>query len=154
MRYKASKSSYQNNGVDFFVKAFQNRLHRTPYEYIDEKIATGSKIDDIRYLFNVVSAEISLQNSCEYFDFDYFYSRRNYYHKGNPHNAPTKISNRPKNAGKLWSKEDERLLIKMYESGAAKRAMSDRFGRTENGLAARLVRLGIIEGREVFYNRK
>ena len=158
MRRKANTAIYKskklNTNPEFFIRVFQNRLHRTPNEYIEEKIKTGSKIDDIRYLFNVVAAEISLQNSCKHFDFDYFYSRRRYYNKGNPQNAPTKISTRPKNAGKLWSKEEEQLLIKMYESTTTKQEMCDRFERTERGLAARLVRLGIIEEREVFYKRK
>ena len=154
MRYKAIKGSHQNNDVEFFVKVFQNRLHRTPDEYIDEKLATGSKLDAVKYLFDIQAAAISQSNNCGYFDFDYFYSRRNYCNKGNPQNAPTKISTRPKNAGKLWSKEEEQLLIKMYQSTATKQEMCDRFGRTERGLAARLVRLGIIEEREIFYKRK
>ena len=153
MKYRASKSPFQNNGVDFFSKVFQNRLHRTPNEYIEEKIKTGSKIDDIRYLFNVVAAEISLQNSCKYFDFDYFYNRSNKQIK-TPQSNFHKSATRPQNAGAKWSAEDEQLLVKMYNNGATKREMCDRFKRTETGLAARLVHLGIIKDRDVFRNRK
>lgn len=146
MEYKANKS------LSLFVKAFQKRLHRTPNKYIDEKLATGSKIDDVKYLFNVIAAEISLQNRCVYFDFDCFYNRcRNNGKLMSPNNH--KVS-RPENAGTKWSKEDKQLLVKMYNSNATKKEMCDRFKRTETGLAARLVRLGVIKDRDVFRNRK
>ena len=157
MRRKANTAIYKskklNTNPEFFIRVFQNRLHRTPNEYIEEKIKTGSKIDDIRYLFNVVAAEISLQNSCKYFDFDYFYNRSNKQIK-TPQSNFHKSATRPQNAGTKWSAEDEQLLVKMYNNGATKREMCDRFKRTETGLAARLVRLGIIEERKVFYKRK
>ena len=60
----------------------------------------------------------------------------------------------PKNAGAKWSAEEEQLLVKMYNSGATKREMCDRFKRTETGLAARLVHLGVISDRDVFRSRK
>lgn len=65
-----------NNELETFVIAFKNKLGRTPNEYIIEKINTGSQIDDIRYLFDVVSAQISYKNECKYFDFDYFYNMK------------------------------------------------------------------------------
>lgn len=65
------------NDLNIFVCAFQKRLGRTPNEYITEKISTGSYIDDIKYLFDIVSAEISYKNGCKYFDFDYFYNTKN-----------------------------------------------------------------------------
>ena len=43
LKNMANKNKTQNTSPAFFVKAFQNRLHRTPNEYIDEKLATGSK---------------------------------------------------------------------------------------------------------------
>ena len=150
MRYKASKASHQNNDVEFFVKVFQNRLHRTPNEYIDEKLATGSKLDAVKYLFDIQAAAISLQNNCKYFDFDYFYNRNSNHIKTKQSNSH-KSTARPQNAGKLWTAEEEPLLIKLYNSGATKAKMCERFGRTENGLAARLVRLGVIRDRDTFY---
>lgn len=136
-----------------FIKAFQERLHRTPDEYIDEKLATGSKFADIRYLFNIVAAQISQQNNCRFFDFDYFYNRSNKQIK-TPQSNSHKSVTRPQNAGKLWTAEEEQLLIKLYNSGATKAEMCERFGRTENGLAARLVRLGIIKDQDIFKNIK
>ena len=112
-----------------------------------------------RILYHIVQAiynSILLQLCCDFnfFDFDYFYSRRSYYNKAKQHSVFSETSNKPQNAGKLWSEEEEQLLIRMYRSGATKREMCDRFGRTENGLAARLVRLGIIEDRKIFYNKE
>lgn len=150
MRYKASKASHQNNDVEFFVKVFQNRLHRTPDEYIDEKLATGSKLDAVKYLFDIQAAAISQSNNCGYFDFDYFYNCSNKHVKA-PQSNSHKSATRPQNAGKLWTAEEEQLLIKLYNSGATKAEMCERFGRTEKGLAARLVRLGVIKDRDTFY---
>lgn len=61
--------------LSLFNSAFQKRLKRTPIEYINKKLNTGSQIDDVKYLFNIISAEISRQNNCEFFDFDYFYEK-------------------------------------------------------------------------------
>ena len=60
----------------------------------------------------------------------------------------------PKNAGKAWSKEDDDLLIDLYRSGASKKDICNTFKRTITGIAARLVRLGEIESRDVFRDRK
>lgn len=147
MEYKANKS------LSLFVKAFQNRLHRTPNEYIDEKLATGSKLDAVKYLFDIQAAAISQSNNCGYFDFDYFYNRSNKQIKI-PQSNFHKSTTRPQNAGTKWSAEEEQLLVKMYNSGATKREMCDRFKRTETGLAARLVHLGVISDRDVFRSRK
>ena len=62
--------------------------------------------------------------------------------------------NMPENAGKPWSKEDEKLLIELYHSGASKRDICNTLKRTSTGIAARLVRLGAIENRDIFRNRK
>ena len=67
---------------------------------------------------------------------------------------PSQKAKQPENAGKAWTREQERLLIKMYNCGASNKEMCEEFKRTETGLAARLVRLGIIESRDVFRGRK
>ena len=146
-----NKTSPPNTDPQFFITAFQKRLGRTPNEYINEKLKTGSHFEDVRYLFNVVSAEISNQNNCKFFDFDYFY-------KSNPTSQPKAYNfqktKRPENAGKAWTVKEEQLLIKMYNSGVSKKEMCNAFKRTEVALAARLVLLGIIESRDIFINRK
>lgn len=73
MMFYARKKNVRKE-LDVFVSAFQKRLRRTPYEYIDKKIKAGSRIEDVEYLFNIVSAEIAQENKCEFFDFDNFYT--------------------------------------------------------------------------------
>ena len=62
--------------------------------------------------------------------------------------------NYPENSGKPWTKEDETLLVDLYHSGFSKREISRNLKRTETGIAARLVHLGIIEDRDTFLYRK
>ena len=107
----------------------------------------------MKYLFNIVAAEISNQNNCKFFDFDYFYKSAissNPQSKANPSQKAKQLEN----AGKAWTREQEQLLIKMYNIGASSKEMCEEFKRTETGLAARLVKLGIIKDREEFRNRK
>ena len=62
--------------------------------------------------------------------------------------------NMPENAGKPWTREDEDLLTSLYRAGASKKELCATLRRTETGIAARLVYLGIIENRDVFRARK
>lgn len=62
--------------------------------------------------------------------------------------------NLPANAGKPWGKEDEDLLVSLYRSGTPKREICKALQRTESGVAARLVHLGIIENRDIFRDKK
>lgn len=59
----------------------------------------------------------------------------------------------PENARKPWTREDENLLIELYRSGASKKDICNTFKRTPTGIAAKLVRLGIIESRDIFIYR-
>ena len=63
----------KRNELNVFISAFKNRFGKTPNEYIARKISTGSHIDDIKYLFNIIAVEIADKNQCKYFDFDNFY---------------------------------------------------------------------------------
>lgn len=62
--------------------------------------------------------------------------------------------NMPANAGKPWAKEDEDLLIRLYQSGASKKDICKTLQRSVTGIAARLVHLGIIESRDIFRDGK
>lgn len=150
---KQQKRGPLNTNPQFFIEAFRRRLGRTPNEYIIEKLKTGSDFEAIKYLFNIVSAEISNQNNCKFFEFDYFYKPAvtSEPQSINSHSSKTK---RPENAGKAWNSEEEHLLIQMYNNRCSKKEMCDTFKRTEVALAARLVRLGIIESRDVFRSSK
>lgn len=57
------------------------------------------------------------------------------------------------NAGKPWTKEDEDLLVSLYHSGTSKKDICKTLQRTATGIAARLVRLGIIDNRDTFRDR-
>ena len=58
-----------------FEIAFEKRLGRFPVDYIAEKIANGSDERSIRYLFDILSAEIGSQNRCKSLGFDYYYKQ-------------------------------------------------------------------------------
>ncbi len=146
-------SKHYNSNLQFFINAFKKRLGRTPNEYINEKLKNGSRFEDVEYLFNIVAAEISNQNNCKFFEFDYFY-KNDISNKPQPRTNNSNKNQRPKNAGKYWTAEEEQLLIKMYHNNASKEEMCNTFKRTENGIAARLVHLGIIKDRDVFRSRK
>lgn len=62
--------------------------------------------------------------------------------------------NLPANAGKSWTKEDEDLLVGLYRSSASKRDICKTLQRTESGVAARLVHLGVIDNRDIFRRRQ
>ena len=61
--------------------------------------------------------------------------------------------NMPENAGKPWTEDDEDLLVNLYRSGTSKKDICNALQRTATGIAARLVRLGIIEDRDTFIDR-
>ncbi len=148
-----TKMQQQNNNPNFFVEAFKERLGRTPNEYISQKLERGSRIEDVEYLFNIISAQISSQNNCKYFDFRFFYKAKVSQQPACPESVLS-TPNKPENSGKFWTREEEQLLIKMYNSGATKKEMCDTFKRTENGLAARLVKLEIIQDKDIFFALK
>lgn len=62
--------------------------------------------------------------------------------------------NLPANAGKPWSKEDEDLLVSLYRSDTPKKDICTSLQRSETGVAARLVHLGVIEDRDIFRSSK
>lgn len=65
----------------------------------------------------------------------------------------TKKNNRPKNAGKPWTAEDEAVLCKMFDSGASRWELCRQFQRTPGALASRLEQLGKLRDREEFFSR-
>jgi hypothetical protein len=59
----------------------------------------------------------------------------------------TPAPQRPGNAGKPWTAEEETLLAEAFDQGTSLRDLAQRHGRSPGGIAARLVRLGKIEER-------
>ena len=58
-----------------FEDAFCKRLNQTPRDWLETKIAAGSRIEDIKYLFEISAAEIARQNNCVPQPFDRYYSQ-------------------------------------------------------------------------------
>lgn len=58
-----------------FEDAFGKRLNQTPLEWLETKIEVGSRIEDIKYLFEISAAEIARQNNCVPQPFDRYYSQ-------------------------------------------------------------------------------
>ena len=65
-----------------------------------------------------------------------------------------KKNSRPENAGKAWTKEDDAKLGELFQANTPKREICRFFQRSEGAIAARLVRLGLIEERDTFRNRR
>lgn len=51
--------------------------------------------------------------------------------------------NLPVNVGKPWTKDEERQLEELYNSGLSKKEISDKLGRTKGSISSRLERLSI-----------
>ena len=66
-----------NDDLTVFTAAFEAQFKRAPMQYIDRKINSGSRIEDVEYLFNLISAEVSKKNKCKFYSFDYFYKKHN-----------------------------------------------------------------------------
>ena len=62
--------------------------------------------------------------------------------------------NMPAKAGTPWTKEDEDLLVSLYQSGTPKKDICTSLQRSETGVAARLVHLGVIKDRDIFRSSK
>lgn len=73
-----------------FEDAFAHRLNKTSAEFVQQKLAAGSAVKDIRYQYEIMAAEIARQNSCTVQDFALYYppqgntmqkSQKKTYHK-------------------------------------------------------------------------
>ena len=60
----------------------------------------------------------------------------------------TRSSSLPPNAGKAWSDEDDRELIRLFDSGQDVASIASLFQRTHGSIASRLVRLGKVPDRQ------
>lgn len=55
----------------------------------------------------------------------------------------------PEQAGKTWSAQDDQTLINQWKSGVPIQKIASQFQRSRGSIAARLVRLGLIQDRRV-----
>ena len=56
-----------------FERAFLERLDRHPVDFIIDHIKSGSDIGSVRYLYDIMSAEIARKNNCICMSFDTYY---------------------------------------------------------------------------------
>ena len=65
-----------------FEKAFQDRIGRSPAEFIQQKLANGTEPKTIQYQYEMMAAEIARQNSCAAPPFGLYASlKKKAYHK-------------------------------------------------------------------------
>lgn len=103
-----------------FDIAFQKRIGLDPVSYLDEKIATGSDIEAIKYLFEVIAAEIELKEHCKSPGFDFYYAKtvgtqssarsaRN-----NPQNAPIQNTTSNNAQRHRWTFEEDVICCRRF----------------------------------------
>ena len=61
--------------TEAFESAFRSRLNQTPSEWLESKVKAGSRIKDIKYLYEISVAEIARQNNCTPQPFEHYYSQ-------------------------------------------------------------------------------
>lgn len=63
-------------------------------------------------------------------------------------------SGMPPNSGKVWTRSADEKLCQMFEAGWSAQKICEAMGRSVDGVAARLVRLGKIAERNEFRKRR
>ena len=58
-----------------FEIAFKNRIGQDPTTYVAGKLASGSDLGAIHYLFDIISAEVELKSKCKSPGFDFYYAK-------------------------------------------------------------------------------
>ena len=51
----------------------------------------------------------------------------------------------PENAGRPWTKEEDKKLLKMFDEGRSNKEMMSALGRTKGSIISRLARLGKVD---------
>lgn len=139
-----------------FEDAYLRRIGQTPVEWIQAKVKSGSALETIRYLFEINAAAIADRNHCMMQSFEKYYAQ--YLKEKEPDKSviidqqPKTVSfgdqQRPANAGKKWTQEDEIKLCQIYDYGCDIRTIAAHFQRTEKAIIERLIRLGKIINEE------
>lgn len=72
----SSSSDNKNPNIHVtFESAFKNRIGQDPTAYVASKLASGSDLDAIRYLFDIIAAEVELKSKCKSPGFDFYYAK-------------------------------------------------------------------------------
>lgn len=63
------------------------------------------------------------------------------------------VGGRPEKAGRPWSPAEDARLLTAFDGGANVKTLADQHGRSEGGIASRLVRLGRVKERAEVWPR-
>lgn len=69
---KAEKPTISKSAV-MFERAFFKRLGQSPEDFIDSKLAAGSDVGSVKYLFEITATEVARQNYCTAGAFEDYY---------------------------------------------------------------------------------
>ena len=70
----SSDGKESNNNLPF-ESAFKNRMGQDPTSYVASKLASGSDLGAIRYLFDIIAAEVEMKSKCKSPGFDFYYAK-------------------------------------------------------------------------------
>ena len=115
----SNNSQNINNNLPF-DNAFKDRIGQDPTAYISSKLASGSDLDAVRYLFDIIAAEIELKSKCKSPGFDFYYAKvtgNNSIKSGEPTKATPVVTQRtpssttPKHC---WTIEEDALCCRRF----------------------------------------
>lgn len=64
-----------SNAVMTFETAFKDRVGQDPTSYVASKLTSGSDLSAIRYLFDIIAAEVELKSKRKSPGFDFYYKK-------------------------------------------------------------------------------
>ena len=70
-----SSKSNKDSGTMTFDAAFKNRVGQDPTSYVISKLTSGSDLGAIRYLFDIIAAEVEVKSKCKSPGFDFYYAK-------------------------------------------------------------------------------
>lgn len=72
--FNASNDKGSNDTMTFET-AFKNRVGQDPTSYVASKLASGSDLSAIRYLFDIIAAEVEVKSKRKSPGFDFYYKK-------------------------------------------------------------------------------
>ena len=115
-----------------FEAAFIKHIGQDPASYICNKINGGSDIGAIRYLFEIIEAEVEKKSNCKSPGFDFYYAKAIRKQEKNPAPAhsskvvPTENVSIKKNQYHRWTYEEDLLCCrKFFKQYVAQRSSMD-----------------------------
>ena len=103
-----------------FESAFISHIGQDPTSYICSKISGGSDIGAIRYLFEIIEAEVEKKSNCKSHGFDFYYAKAIGKQEKNPapvHSSkvvPTENVSVKKNQYHRWTYEEDLLCCRRF----------------------------------------